>query len=268
MTIGCGRPGVPGPASTAGTGWRWISSGTGSSREKRVWAARRSAGGQRLRRVALGDRGERPRHPLAPARRVRWRAVDSCAAGGVLEGMAALARLAPAGGLEHRGEGPAVREHAALAAASAGEGLLFGPRRQGREVAVPRQGHPARAGLPVVAGAYPGTGNLPAGRALPAGGEGHEGWLSGPARRRQEGGAAARAAVERAGRTRAHRRHDEKRQDAAPGGDPLRGHPRSGDGHRHRSEGRRRAAGAGGCRGRTARTAGSRSSARRTPTSR
>ena len=173
MTIGCGRPGLPGPASTAVTGWRWILSGTGSSGEKRVRPARRGAGGQRVRRVALGDRGERPRRAPAPARPVHWRLVDNCAAGGVLESVAALALLAPAGRVEHRGEGPAVREHAALAAASPGEGLLLrssgpGPRGGSTRTRASCWGGPS-------AGRRRNTQeleNLPAGRALAPGGEG------------------------------------------------------------------------------------------------
>ena len=67
---------------------------------------------------------------------------------------------------------------------------------------------------------------------LPTGADMRGGYPA-PARRRHQEGTASGAAVERARRPRAYRRHDEKRQDTPARSHSLRGHSGAGHGHRH-----------------------------------
>ena len=162
------------------------------------------------------------------------RRVDEFPARHVPESLEASPALAALAALVGRGRRPAVRERPVPAAALAGEAPVPGP------------GHLSRSRLPVVAAAHPGTGDL---RARPRLAVAHRRRRSrrppGPARRRHQAGTTPGAAVERARRPRAHRRHHPERQDAAARSHPLRGHPGAGHGHRHRPQGRCRVADAG-----------------------
>ena len=192
----------------------------------------------------MGNDIRRPhpaRSPPAPARRGLRRPLDNRPRQGVSQGVGALARLATAGELVGAGRGPDLREYPAVDVAALCQGILREPSGVAGEVAVSRCRHPAGPGLSLDAGAHPGTGDAPAQRPVPAGGKRRERRLPGAARRREERRAAAGPAVERAGRTRAHWRHHEERQDAVTGSDPFRGHPGARNRHHHRSQGRRRA---------------------------